>query len=103
VHLLLIDYATRRRVKIWGEAEVVEGDPALLATLMLAGYDARPEQAIVIHVRAWDQNCPQHIPQRIDAADVTAALAARDATIARLEAEVARLEPRAARRAGPAS
>jgi uncharacterized protein len=94
VHLLLIDYATRRRIKIWGEAEVVEDDPALVSTLMPAGYDARPEQAILIHVAAWDANCPQHIPKRLDAADVRAALAARDATIARLEAEVARLERR---------
>jgi hypothetical protein len=43
---------------------------------------------------AWDTNCPQHIPQRFEAADVAAALAARDARIAELEAEVARLAGR---------
>ena len=64
--LLAIDYASRRRIKIWGEARVVEDDPALLASLMPAGYDARPEQAIVIHVTAWDENCPQHIPRKVD-------------------------------------
>jgi predicted pyridoxine 5'-phosphate oxidase superfamily flavin-nucleotide-binding protein len=90
VHLFLIDYATRQRIKIWGEAKVVEDDPALLAKLMPAGYDARPEQAIVIHVTAWDANCPQHIPQKLQAEDVAKALAARDAKIAALEAELAR-------------
>jgi predicted pyridoxine 5'-phosphate oxidase superfamily flavin-nucleotide-binding protein len=64
VHLFLIDYATRQRVKIWGEAVVIEDDPELLAELMPEGYEARPEQAIVIHVTAWDANCPQHITPR---------------------------------------
>ena len=54
VHLFLIDYAHRRRVKIWGEARVVEGDPSVLDELMPRDYDARPEQGIVIHVTAWD-------------------------------------------------
>ena len=88
VHLFLIDYAHQQRVKIWGEARVVENDPALLASLMPPGYEAKPEQAIVIHVTAWDSNCPQHIPQRLEAADVATALAARDAKIAQLEAEL---------------
>jgi predicted pyridoxine 5'-phosphate oxidase superfamily flavin-nucleotide-binding protein len=93
-YLFLIDYATQRRVKIWGEARVIEDDPALLASLMPEGYDARPEQAITLHVSAWDSNCPQHIPQRFEAKDVEAALAERDATIARLQAELQRLEAR---------
>src|SRR6266480_6251360 len=43
-HLFLIDYARRQRVKIWGEARVVECDSQLIATLMPDGYKARPEQ-----------------------------------------------------------
>jgi predicted pyridoxine 5'-phosphate oxidase superfamily flavin-nucleotide-binding protein len=78
-------------VKIWGEARVVDDDPALLKSLMPAGYKARPEQLILFRISAWDTNCPQHIPQKFDAADVAAALASRDARIAELEAEVARL------------
>ncbi len=88
VHLFLIDYAHRQRVKIWGEARVVEDDPSLLARLTPEGYKARPERAIVIRVTAWDANCPQHIPQRLEADDVRGALAERDARIAALEAEV---------------
>jgi predicted pyridoxine 5'-phosphate oxidase superfamily flavin-nucleotide-binding protein len=92
--LFLIDYANRRRVKIWGEARVVEGDTALMSRLMPQGYKARSEQAILFTVSAWDTNCPQHIPQRFEASDVVAALAERDARIAELEAEVARLAAR---------
>jgi predicted pyridoxine 5'-phosphate oxidase superfamily flavin-nucleotide-binding protein len=97
VHLFLIDHARRQRVKIWGTARVVEDDPALLARLTDAAYDARPERAIVIRVAAWDVNCPQHIPQRLDAADVEAALAVRDRRIAELEAALAALTPPARR------
>jgi hypothetical protein len=91
-HLFLIDYANGQRIKIWGEARVVEDDGALIARLMPDGYKARPEQAILFVVKAWDVNCSQHIPQRFDVADVAAALIARDRRIAELEAEVARLE-----------
>jgi uncharacterized protein len=91
VHLFLIDYAHRQRVKIWGEARVVEGDSALIAKLMPEGYRARPEQVILLTVTAWDANCPQHIPQRFEAADVAAALAERDRRIEALEAEIKRL------------
>lgn len=94
VHLFLIDYEHRQRVKVWGEARVVEDDPALLARLTPVGYKAKPERAIVIRVTAWDANCPQHIPRRLEATDVEAALAARDARIADLEAEVKALRAR---------
>ena len=61
-HIFLMDYAHRRRVKIWGEARVVD-DPALLKSLMPQGYKARPEQVILFRISAWDTNCPQHIPR----------------------------------------
>ena len=91
-YLFLIDYMLRRRIKIWGTAEVVEGDDALLARLMPAGYRARGEQVLLFHVKAWDANCPQHIPQRFEAADVARVLGEKDARIAELEAEVGRLQ-----------
>ncbi len=89
-HLFLIDYAQRRRVKIWGEARIVEGDDALTAHLIPPDYQARTEHALLFSVKAWDANCPQHIPQRLEAADVANALAARDQRIAELEAKLAR-------------
>ncbi|KQT12545.1 MULTISPECIES: pyridoxamine 5'-phosphate oxidase family protein [Bradyrhizobium] len=91
-YIFVMDYAHRRRVKIWGDARIVEDDEALTTSLMPKGYRARPEQVILFKIVAWDTNCPQHIPQKFDAADVAAALAARDARIAELEAEVAALK-----------
>jgi predicted pyridoxine 5'-phosphate oxidase superfamily flavin-nucleotide-binding protein len=99
-HLFLIDYAHRRRVKIWGEARIVEDDPALIARLIPKDYKARADRALLFTVSAWDSNCPKHIPQRFEAADVAAALAERDRKIVMLEAELARL--RSAATAPPA-
>ena len=95
-YIFVMDYARRRRVKIWGEARVVEDDPALTQSLMPKQYRARGEQVILFKIHAWDTNCPQHIPQKLDAADVAAALAAREARIAELQAEVAALKDRTA-------
>src|SRR3954468_24833582 len=49
--------ALRRRIKSWGEARLVEGDAELVAKLMVEGYKARPEQAILFTAAAWDSNC----------------------------------------------
>jgi uncharacterized protein len=87
-NLLLIDYAHRKRIKVWGTAVAVEGDEKLIAALMPEGYHARPEQVIRFNVRAWDVNCPQHIPQRFEAEDVSKLLAARDQRIDELETEL---------------
>lgn len=89
--LFLMDYAHRHRIKIWGTAKVVE-DAELTASLMPKDYAAKPEQAILFTVTAWNGNCPQHIPQMFAAADVAAALEVRDKRIEELEAEVARLK-----------
>jgi predicted pyridoxine 5'-phosphate oxidase superfamily flavin-nucleotide-binding protein len=93
-HLFLMDYAHRRRIKIWGEAKVVEGDEGLIQQLMPEAYKARAEQVILFTVAAWDANCPQHIPVRFEAADVQQALDARDRRIQELEAEIHRLKAR---------
>lgn len=89
--MFLIDYIHRQRVKLWGEARLVEDQPDLVAQLMPQGYKARGEGAILFEVAAWNANCPQHIPQRFEAADVAAALAGREARIAELETELATL------------
>jgi uncharacterized protein len=91
-HIFIMDYAHRRRVKIWGEAQIIDDDPALLDSLMPKGYRARPEQVILFRIAAWDTNCPQHIPQKFDAADVAQAMSEAAAKIAVLEAEVAKLK-----------
>ena len=87
--LFLIDYENRRRIKVWGTARIVEGEDALIAKLMPEGYRARAEQVLLFSVTAWDVNCPQHIPQRFEAAEVKAALEERDQRIAALDARLA--------------
>ena len=69
----------------------VEEDPALLARLP-DSHGPAAEQAILFEVEAWDINCPQHIPQKLDPADVVQVIAERDKRIAELEAEVTKLK-----------
>ena len=89
IHLFLIDYAHRARIKIWGTARVVE-NPAQVAALELPiAEGAVVERAIVIEIEAWNENCPQHIPQRFEAEDVARVLAEKDARIAELERQLA--------------
>ncbi len=98
--IFLMDYANRRRIKLWGEARVVEGDEALLARLAPPGYDARIERAIVFTLALWDPNCSQHIARRFSEADVTAAALALRGRIAELERELAELRLSLAQGAG---
>jgi predicted pyridoxine 5'-phosphate oxidase superfamily flavin-nucleotide-binding protein len=85
--LFVMDYAQRRRIKLWGSARVVADDVALMERFMPEGYAARPEQVILFTIAAWDSNCPKHIPQKLDAADVAAAMARLQERIAALEEE----------------
>jgi len=89
--IFLIDYKNRQRIKIWGRARAVEDDPELIKKLKPHGYRVRLEQVILFTVSAWDSNCPQHIPQRLEAAEVKAMLAERNKRIDELTAELDRL------------
>lgn len=83
--IFVMDYALRRRVKIWGTARVVEDDDELLARLRPADGNAIAERAILFSVHAWDRNCPQHIPQLVPVEDVAA-------TVQQLRQRIAELE-----------
>src|SRR5688572_12683912 len=74
-YLFLLDFAHRRRIKVWGRARVVEDDAALLERLVDSGYRARPERAILFTIEAWDVNCSQHITERFTAEEVAEGLA----------------------------
>ncbi len=90
-YIFLMDYANRRRIKIWGRARVVVDDPELLQRLADAGYKATPEQAVVFEIEAWDVNGPQHITPRYTEPEVASLVAALQARITDLEAQVAAL------------
>jgi predicted pyridoxine 5'-phosphate oxidase superfamily flavin-nucleotide-binding protein len=69
--IFLMDYPNRRRIKIWGRAEYVEGNSDVLQRVADPDYDAKPERAIVFHITAWDSNCPQHITPRYTVEELT--------------------------------
>ncbi len=90
--LFLMDYANRRRVKVWGRGRVVEDDPFLLERLADPDYPGKPERAILFTIEAWDVNCPQHITPRFTEEDLAPGIGRLKARIAELETEVARLK-----------
>ena len=90
-YMFLMDYPNRRRVKIWGHAEVIEDDPALLERLVDPAYKARPERVFVFHIEAWDTNCPQHIQPRFTEEEMTPLIEKLGQRITELEGELAAL------------
>ena len=93
VSLILVDYPNRRRLKVWGRAQIIDGaaDPDLIDRLHDSSYRARPERAVIITVEALDWNCPQHIPQRFTLEELESELAPIRSELDRLRAENARL------------
>lgn len=87
IAMILMDYANRKRLKIWGRARIVHHneDPELLAQLEVPSYRARVERGLVIHVEAFDWNCPQHITPRYSQAEVEQLLTPLLAEIERLK------------------
>lgn len=100
VAIVLMDYPRRRRLKLYARLEVRElaADPILAAKLDLAGYRGLPERAFLLHLEAFDWNCPQHITPRFTEPEIAAASAPLIARLAALESENASLRTELARR-----
>ena len=92
VCLFLMDYQEKRRVKVWGRARMVAlaDAPAALLDELDVGDEGKPEQIVLIDVDAWDINCSQHIPHKINAADVAPVIEQLQAHVAELEAQLRR-------------
>lgn len=90
--LFLMDYANQQRIKVWGTAEVVEGDADLLEKLRDATYEGNVERAILFRIEAWDVNCSQHIHRRFPEAVIEPVIASLESQIAELQDEIARLK-----------
>ena len=92
VSLIAMDYPNQRRLKLWGEAELVdpEAEPELLGKL-LAGKE-KVERIIKIRVAAFDWNCPRHIPRRFTLEELEPDLAVLRDRLAELESENAALK-----------
>jgi uncharacterized protein len=89
VFLFMMDYSSQTRIKLWGRAEVVEDDPGLVERLMVTGYEAKAERAIIVTVEAWDLNCRQHIMPRYTLSEIETAVTPLKERIAVLEAMLA--------------
>lgn len=89
--MFVMDYETGQRVKIWGTASVVDWSREWEDRLAPKGYDAKPEQAILFTVAAWDRNCHQHIPRKIPAEKMESLVAHYQERVAALETEIAAL------------
>ncbi|MFM2313306.1 MAG: hypothetical protein RLZZ04_2582 [Cyanobacteriota bacterium] len=89
VFLFLMDYAHRRRLKIWGRAKVID-DVSLLPELAVSNYPAEIERGIIITIEAMSWNCPQHIPLKYSETEVKARTEPLEARIKELEVKLAK-------------
>jgi predicted pyridoxine 5'-phosphate oxidase superfamily flavin-nucleotide-binding protein len=94
VALIMVDYPTRTRLKLYAKAVIVEpeDDPALYAQLDLEGYQFRAESMMVFNVAAYDWNCPQHITPRYTIDEINEAFASQREYISQLETEIKKLK-----------
>jgi uncharacterized protein len=89
VALILMDYAGKARLKIYAHSEAVslEANPALTELVGPQSYKAKPERILVLHLVAFDWNCPQHITPRFTQAQITDAIRPLQERLTALEAE----------------
>lgn len=94
VALIMVDYPTRTRLKLYAKARIVElkDDPALYAQLDMEGYESRPERMMVFDIDAYDWNCHQHITPRYTIEEINKAFASQSQYISKLEAELKKLK-----------
>ncbi len=83
--IFLMDFANRRRIKIWGRAEIVENNDELREKLRDPAYGSEPERMFLFHIDAWDVNCPQHIKPRFTEEEVGESIQSLRHWIAQLE------------------
>jgi len=94
VSLIMIDYPTRSRLKIFAKAEIVElkDNPELYDLLDLKDYKFRPERMMVFDIEAYDWNCPQHITPRYTVDEINEAFLPQQNYITKLEQEIIELK-----------
>ena len=75
--LILMDYPSQQRLKIWAESEVIyaEDNSELLRDLEISEYNAHVERLIIFKIQAFDWNCPQHIIPRYTAEEISKEIA----------------------------
>jgi predicted pyridoxine 5'-phosphate oxidase superfamily flavin-nucleotide-binding protein len=99
VAIILVDYPHQARLKILGRVEIFEGVKAekWLARVRVPGYKATIERVFVIHIEAYDWNCPQHITPRYTAEEVQEGMRSVQERIQTLEQQNEELKKEVAR------
>jgi predicted pyridoxine 5'-phosphate oxidase superfamily flavin-nucleotide-binding protein len=94
VALFLLDQAAQARLKIFAEASIlkIEDNAELYDKLNLPDYKFKPERIILLKVKAYDWNCPQHITPRYTLEEIQHEFAAQHEYINKLRAENAALK-----------
>ena len=90
--IFLMDYVNSRRIKVWGNAKVVEDDGELVERLQDKDYPGKVERAIVFEMEAWDVNCPQHIHKRVRQDQVSPIIEELQSRIKQLEKQLEALQ-----------
>jgi predicted pyridoxine 5'-phosphate oxidase superfamily flavin-nucleotide-binding protein len=80
VSVIMVSYPHQARLKLYADARVVSlaEDPALFEQLDPAEYSHKPERMIVLDIKAYDWNCPQHIIPRYTVEEIKEAFAPRE-------------------------
>ncbi len=96
VSLIFMDYPHRTRLKLYARAEMIslESRPELLPRLMPPSFKAKPERFVLLHVEAYDWNCPQHITPRFTQEELQDALESQRAYVEGLQREMEELRAR---------
>lgn len=91
--IFLMDYPNRRRLKLLVRVEVkdTKGNPELIEKLTMPDYKAKIERAMILHVEAFDWNCPQHITPRFTVDEIRQMNEPLYAHIEKLEQEISEL------------
>ena len=82
VSLIMVNYPSRYRLKMYAKAEIVElkDNPALYDVLDLNEYKFRPERMMILHIEAYDWNCPQYIIPRYTVEEIESAFTSQQKT-----------------------
>ena len=71
VSLFFMDYAERRRLKMFGHMrQLGEHEHTVIECLSVGDYRAKVERAFIIEIVAFDWNCPQHITPRFSIEEI---------------------------------
>jgi len=89
VALILVDYPRQARLKILGNGQIFEGEDAKewIGKLREPGDRTPIERVFVIHVKAFDWNCQQHITPRFTVEQIRSVLAPFEQRMAELTRE----------------